>query len=117
MSDNRKYTFGKEKRLVHQRDFERVFERGKKIRKNGFTFVLLKNELSHPRLGISVGKKYGNAVRRNRIKRKIREAFRLTQYELDNYDITCIPYPSAKNARVSEIKKLFRQVCSDENFE
>jgi len=47
----------------------------------------LANGLGHPRLGLSIGRKVGMAVRRNRIKRWIRETFRLMQHELACADL------------------------------
>lgn len=111
MSEKIRYTFGKEKRLIKQRDFKNVFENGKRIRQSNLTFIILKNQLNMPRLGISVSKKYGNAVKRNRIKRKLREAFRLSQHDLQNYDIICIPYKQADNLSVNDLKNIFKQIC------
>lgn len=50
------------------------------------------NELGISRMGLSVGKRNGNAVRRNRIRRLLREAFRLSQHEIPaGFDYVLIP--------------------------
>jgi ribonuclease P protein component len=69
-------------RLRKTREFNRVYQNGARLYGNGFTLVYLRDKhtdccFSGSRLGISVPRKVGNAVQRNRIKRIIREAFRL----------------------------------------
>jgi len=49
------------------------------------------NELGHPRIGVTVSKKRAKrAVDRNRIKRQIRETFRLRQHKIPGFDIVII---------------------------
>ncbi|MDY0389579.1 MAG: ribonuclease P protein component [Desulfobulbus oligotrophicus] len=60
-------------------EFQAVYKAGARYRGNGLTLIILANDLEYSRLGISVSRKVGNAVRRNRIKRLIRETFRLNR--------------------------------------
>jgi ribonuclease P protein component len=54
----------------------------------------LPNELGHPRVGFSVSRKVGNAVRRNRIRRLLRETFRLMQFDFPRgYDLVIVAKP------------------------
>ena len=77
-------------RLKKQADFQRLFKSGKRAFSPSFTMVYRSAEKM--RMGISIGKKYGKSVQRNRIKRLLREAFRLTQGEMKGkYSLVLIP--------------------------
>lgn len=58
------------------------------------TIYALANELGHPRLGLSVSTRVGGAVVRNRVKRMLRESFRLLQHDLPaGYDFMVVVRP------------------------
>lgn len=69
-------TFGKEERIRRRGDFLRISKEGTKYQTDHFRVSICPNSLSHRRLGITVGKRVGPAVKRNRLKRLIREFFR-----------------------------------------
>ncbi len=64
-------------RLKRRKDFRRTYQQGRSCKNGAFVLVWRKNGLDHARLGFSVSKKNGNAVQRNRIKRRLQEASRL----------------------------------------
>lgn len=74
--------FPKQARITHQRDFELVFRSGTVAADNVLVVHAIRSESDRSRLGISISRRVGNAVVRNRWKRLIREAFRRQQDEL-----------------------------------
>jgi ribonuclease P protein component len=82
--------FSKRLRLLRASDFERVLN-ARQSASNGWLVAYgAANDLGHPRLGMTVSRRVGNAVVRNRWKRLLREAFRLSQDELPPLDIVCV---------------------------
>ncbi|MDH3589076.1 MAG: ribonuclease P protein component [Gammaproteobacteria bacterium] len=79
-------------RLVTRDDFDRVFKNCSSRSSDAlFTVLARPTEKNHPRLGLVVSRKAaGNAVQRHRLKRRIRESFRLGQHELPGADIVVI---------------------------
>ena len=68
--------FSKQERLRKRREFLGVYERGDKVQSEYFVLYILENGRPYHRLGITVSRKIGSAVVRNRIKRHLREIFR-----------------------------------------
>ena len=58
--------------VKHQYDFDRIIKQGKKKKNDIFIIYSENNNLKYARYGISVGKKLGNAVYRNKKKRQLR---------------------------------------------
>lgn len=76
--------------LRSQRDFERVFTLGRKIINSGFVIYHLPSLETGIKVGICVGKSLANAVKRNRIKRRIREVIRKMDFSGDNRHIVIV---------------------------
>ena len=72
----------KEQRLRSPLEFARVYDGGQRAGDGHLLVFAAANELEITRFGLSVSRKHGNAVKRARIKRLLREAFRLSQHEL-----------------------------------
>lgn len=69
-------------RVQHEREFDAIYAARVRKQRGPIVVSTLPNALDHPRLGLSVGTRVGNAVVRNRCKRLIREAFRHEQHAL-----------------------------------
>ncbi len=74
--------FRPDEKIRKRPEYSSIYQHGTRIQARHFTMVVQKNELGFGRLGITVSKKVGDAVRRNRIKRLIREFFRLNKNQL-----------------------------------
>jgi ribonuclease P protein component len=88
-----KATFRPHERLKDPKDFRRAFERRRSESDHVLVVYGVENSLAHSRLGISVArKKVRAASSRNRLKRLVREAFRLSKAELPSgIDLVVIP--------------------------
>ena len=116
-SNEDQLTFSKEERITHKRDIEKLFISGKKI--NMFPFDVRYysgKERSLNKILISVSKKnIKSAVKRNLIKRRIRESYRLNKQQLSNsgYSIAIIyiDYKILKFGEIDEfVKKILKKI-------
>jgi ribonuclease P protein component len=109
--------FPKEERLRKRRDLDRVFKEGKAFKGPTFNSYVLSNTLGRPRIGIVVGRKFGGAVQRNRIKRLLRESYRLNKGLIEaGLDIVLLPKPGREtNFKLveEEFKRLVERIRRD----
>lgn len=84
-------------RLSRSAEFERVYRQGRSIANRHLVLYTFPNESSaRPRLGLSVSRKVGGAVQRNRVKRLLREAFAHAESELaGGQDVVVVARPGA----------------------
>lgn len=94
-------------RVKNSKEFQSILKSGKSFANREFVmYYTEKPGQEHFRIGISVGKKLGNAVVRNRVKRCVREAFlQLENSVIAEVDIIIIARNPALNMNVHEIKK------------
>ncbi|MDH3767067.1 MAG: ribonuclease P protein component [Gammaproteobacteria bacterium] len=103
----RRFAFSNRLRLTSREDFDRVFKKCSTRSSDAlFTVLARTSEHNHPRLGLVVSRKAaGNAVRRHRLKRQVRERFRLDQHELPGADIVVIARHGIKQSNRIEISR------------
>ena len=107
LPDGGSFCFGPESRLKKKADFFSVQQQGAKVYSKHFVILVAKSELQKSRLGVTVTKKVApNAVVRNRIKRRLREIFRLNRTRFSaNFDILVIARHNAEECSYHDIKR------------
>lgn len=95
----------KEYRLKRNEDFETIIKKRNNFVSKNFIIYIRKNELSHLRVGISVSKKLGNAVSRNKIKRQIRMMVQNVFQFDQKYDMIVIVRKDYLKSSYNENKK------------
>ena len=95
----------KKYRLRKNMEFKTVYSVGKKFWNRNFILYIRKNNKDETRAGFTITKKHGNAVVRNKIRRRMKEVYRLNFNNLKvGYDLVFIPKINIKNISYSELE-------------
>lgn len=103
------FSFTKKERITSPQDFRRVMKSGRRLSSRNFILFVRKNESLFHRLGIVVKKEIGPATFRNRMKRYIREFFRLQKHQIKgSYDIILMVKKGCSVNRYQEAEEELR---------
>ena len=98
-------TFRKHEHLRTPAEFQQVYDHRRSAANSGMILYGKDNGLAYSRIGLSVSRKFGGAVQRNRLRRLYREAFRLLKEQLPlGLDLVLIPRSQAEPT-LEEVKK------------
>jgi len=97
-------TFPAQRRLRRKSEFDATYARGRRFANGFFAVTASSNDKHGARLGMAVAvRTAGNAVERNRIRRIVRESFRLHQHTLPAVDLVVSARPKARGASGAEL--------------
>ena len=111
------FSFPKKERILNRKDFVNLNQLGKKFYTIHFVIIFKENGLGITRLGITVSKKIGNSVKRNKVKRLIREFYRLHKaFFPQGYDIVIAAKKGAYGLDFWKIKEELGEIILDKKF-
>lgn len=97
--------FPASRRLRRKIDFDSAYARGRRLGDRFFAVIASPNEAGAARLGLTVATKTaGNSVERNRLRRLIRESFRLRQHELPCLDLVVSARQPARGMHNAQLR-------------
>jgi len=108
-----KETFRPHERIKKKNDFLFIYKQGKRYRGKYFILIYIFSDLSFSRMAVVAGKKMGNAVKRNKIKRRMRELFRQHKSLLVTpLDMIFLPQKEIHEASWQELQKDYAEALN-----
>ena len=94
--------------LKKKKDFQAVYSRGKSYANRFLVLYVFRSNGFQGKVGFAAGKKLGNAVKRNRIKRLLRESYRMHQSEIEEgVSLLLVGRKAALAVKCQEVEKAF----------
>ena len=105
-------SFPKELRILKRDDFVRAVKSGRRFRNNLFSIAVYQRKDNQPtRLGLSATRKYGNAVVRNKAKRRAREVFRKNRHQMKpDFDLVVLFQRDCRNSDFDNFQASFLEL-------
>ena len=98
--------------LKENRVFRRLYAKGRSAVSPTMVLYCRKNDRRENRLGLTTGTKLGHAVVRNRVRRRLREIYRLQEHRLPpGYDIVVVARVRAVYSRYAELERDFLRLA------
>jgi len=107
----KRYSLGKEERVLNPSEFKKALQGGRKQLTEHFKVFIYPNRLERQRLGLTTSRRVGTAVKRNHIKRLLREFFRLHKTCFPpSSDIVFIAKPGADTLDYSHLREELKHI-------
>lgn len=107
------FTLSKRGLLKKNKSFQAVYRVGKSYANRQLVLYILPNKSDQRRVGFAAGKRLGNAVKRNRVKRLLREAYRLNQHRLaTGFDIIVVGRQTIASEKLPAVVAAFEHICN-----
>ena len=107
----RSFSFALNQRIRKRIDFQCVFRKKRRLYSPYYIIYYHTNTLKHSRMGVIVSKRsVSHAVQRSRVKRMVREVFRLQQAQLGAVDVVLVARKKASVAKKEELKQCLEQL-------
>ena len=103
MDSPHSFSWGKGDRLLRRSEFSHVQRRGRRVHGRYFLMISVRNQSDSSRFGITVSRRVGNSVERNRLKRRVREILRHRKCIYVGADIVFIAKSGAPDALFADL--------------
>ncbi len=99
-------------------DFKKAYDKGKSFGNRNLILYIRKNDLDYSRVGITISKKTGKAVVRNKIKRRMKEIYRNNEANIkDGYDLIFIIRRNVTDISFKDLESAFKHIIKISKME